>query len=209
MKNQEINKQLIYIIKQLDSMTYNHSVRVMMISSEIEEYLGMTDHKLMYASIFHDVGKVYMPFNILDKNIRLTKLERQIIDLHPYIGYSMLSELGLDEDICRIILYHHGCRPLTIQDVGHYDKDDIYANALILHTVDAFEALTSDRPYHRGVTSKEALKILTREGGYDTKVLEYITEVASKDDITSAIHRMGQEDNNLEFVKKLIMEMEL
>lgn len=115
MKNQEISKQLIYIIKQLDSMTYNHSVRVMMISSEIEEYLGMTDHKLMY-----------------------------------------------------------------------------------------------DRPYHRGVTSKEALKILTREGGYDTKVLEYITEVASRDDMgTSAIHRMGQEDNKFEFVKKLIMEMEL
>lgn len=209
MENQEINNQLICILKQLDSMTYNHSVRVMMISAEIEEYFGMTDHKLMYAAIFHDIGKVYIPFNILDKNIRLTKLERQIIDLHPYIGYSMLSELGIDEDICRIILYHHGSRPFTIQDVGHYDNENIYAKALILHTIDAFEALTSDRPYHRGVTSKEALKILDREGGCDIKVIEYITEVASKDDMTSAIHRMGPEDNKFEFVKKLILEMEL
>ena len=210
MKNREINKQMISIMDKLDSMTYNHLVRVMMISAEIEEYLGMTDHQLMYAAIFHDVGKIYVPFNILDKNRRLTKLEREIIDLHPYIGYSMLSELGMNEDICRIVLYHHGVRPLTIHDVGYYDKNNIYEKALILHTVDAFEALTSDRPYHRGITSKEALKILTREGGYDPKVLEYITEVAGQEDIgTSAIHRMGQEDNKFEFVKELIMGMEL
>lgn len=149
MKKQDFSNQIIDIMKRLDSMTYNHSVRVMMISAEIEEYLGMTDHQLMYASILHDIGKIYIPFNILDKNTRLTKLERQIIDLHPYIGYSMLSELGVDEDICRIILYHHTAT-VNNSDVGHYDKDSIYAKALMLHSIDAFEALTSDRPYHRG-----------------------------------------------------------
>lgn len=209
MKKQDFSNQIIDIMKRLDSMTYNHSVRVMMISAEIEEYLGMTDHQLMYASILHDIGKIYIPFNILDKNTRLTKLERQIIDLHPYIGYSMLSELGVDEDICRIILYHHGPQPLTIQDVGHYDKDSIYAKALMLHSIDAFEALTSDRPYHRGVTSKEAVKIITRGDKYDKKVLEYITGVASKEETgESAVHRMCQEDNRFEFVKKIIMGME-
>lgn len=88
MKNKEINKQMIGIMNCLDSMTYNHSVRVMLISAEIEKHLGMKNHKLMYAAMFHDVGKMYIPFNILDKNIRLTKLERQIMDLHPYIGYT-------------------------------------------------------------------------------------------------------------------------
>ena len=108
----------------------------------------------------------------------------------------MLSELGIDEDICRIILYHHGTQPLTIQDVGHYDKDSVYEKALILHTIDAFEALTSDRPYHRGVISKEALKIMTRGEKYDKRV--------------SAIHRMYQkESNRIDFVKALIREMEL
>jgi len=209
MKKQNFSSQIIEIMTRLDSMTYNHSVRVMMISAEIEEYLGMTDHQLMYASILHDIGKVYIPFNILDKNTRLTRLERQIIDLHPYIGYSLLSELGVSEDICRIILYHHGSHPLTIQDVGHYDKDSIYEKALMLHSIDAFEALTSDRPYHRGVTSKEAVKILVRGGEYDKKVLEYITEVACKEDMgESAVHRMYQEDNKFEFVKNLIMGME-
>lgn len=210
MKDRDVATQMIDMMKRLDSMTYNHSVRVMMISAEIEEYLGMTDHQLMYAALFHDVGKIYTPFNILDKNERLTKLERQIIDLHPYIGYSMLSELGIDEDICRIILYHHGTQPLTIQDVGHYDKDSVYEKALILHTIDAFEALTSDRPYHRGVISKEALKIMRGEK-YDKKVLEYIMEISSKEEMgESAIHRMYQkESNRIDFVKDLIREMEL
>lgn len=211
MKDRDVATQMIDMMKRLDSMTYNHSVRVMMISAEIEEYLGMTDHQLMYAALFHDVGKIYTPFNILDKNERLTKLERQIIDLHPYIGYSMLSELGIDEDICRIILYHHGTQPLTIQDVGHYDKDSVYEKALILHTIDAFEALTSDRPYHRGVISKEALKIMMRGEKYDKKVLEYIMEISSKEEMgESAIHRMYQkESNRIDFVKALIREMEL
>lgn len=211
MKDRDVATQMIDMMKRLDSMTYNHSVRVMMISAEIEEYLGMTDHQLMYAALFHDVGKIYTPFNILDKNERLTKLERQIIDLHPYIGYSMLSELGIDEDICRIILYHHGTQPLTIQDVGHYDKDSVYEKALILHTIDAFEALTSDRPYHRGVISKEALKIMMRGEKYDKKVLEYIMEISSKEEMgESAIHRMYQkESNRIDFVKDLIGEMEL
>lgn len=211
MKDRDVATQMIDMMKRLDSMTYNHSVRVMMISAEIEEYLRMTDHQLMYAALFHDVGKIYTPFNILDKNERLTKLERQIIDLHPYIGYSMLSELGIDEDICRIILYHHGTQPLTIQDVGHYDKDSVYEKALILHTIDAFEALTSDRPYHRGVISKEALKIMMRGEKYDKKVLEYIMEISSKEEMgESAIHRMCQkESNRIDFVKDLIREMEL
>lgn len=211
MKDRDVATQMIDMMKRLDSMTYNHSVRVMMISAEIEEYLRMTDHQLMYAALFHDVGKIYTPFNILDKNERLTRLERQIIDLHPYIGYSMLSELGIDEDICRIILYHHGTQPLTIQDIGHYDKDSVYEKALILHTIDAFEALTSDRPYHRGVISKEALKIMMRGEKYDKRVLEYIMEVSSKEEMgESAIHRMYQKERNrIDFVKDLIREMEL
>ncbi|MCI6066229.1 MAG: hypothetical protein SOR88_00835 [Roseburia inulinivorans] len=71
------------------------------------------------------------------------------------------------------------------------------------------KALTSDRPYHRGLPSKEALKILVREGKYEQRTLEYITEVSSKDEIgTSAIHRNGFE-NKPDFINQLIMGMSL
>ena len=94
-----------------------------------------------------------------------------------------------------------------IDDVN--DNNNVYEKAQMLHTIDAFEALTSDRPYHRGLPSKEALKILAREGKYEQRTLEYITEVSSKDEIgTSAIHRNGFE-NNPDFINQLIMGMSL
>ena len=209
MKNQEINMQAGEMLRRLDSTTYNHSVRVMMISAEVEEYLNLTDHKLMCAALFHDIGKAYVPFDILDKKERLTGLERDLVDLHSYFVYCMLNSIKVEEDICRIVLYHHGFRPLTIRDLGHYDNNNVYEKAQMLHTIDAFEALTSDRPYHRGLPSKEALKILVREGKFEQRTLEYITEVSSKDEIgTSAIHRNGFE-NNPDFINQLIMGMSL
>lgn len=209
MKNQEINMQAGEMLRRLDSTTYNHSVRVMMISAEVEEYLNLTDHKLMCAALFHDIGKAYVPFDILDKKERLTGLERELVDLHSYFGYCMLNSIKVEEYICRIVLYHHGFRPLTIRDLGHYDNNNVYEKAQMLHTIDAFEALTSDRPYHRGLPSKEALKILVREGKFEQRTLEYITEVSSKDEIgTSAIHRNGFE-NNPDFINQLIMGMSL
>lgn len=208
MSKREVNSQLLATLHRLDSTTYNHSIRVVMLASELEEYMGLTDHKLSYAAMFHDIGKLYMSFNILDKNSRLTKLERELVDLHPYIGYMILSDLGIDEDICRIVLYHHSPRPVTIHDVGYYDKSSVYEKARILHTIDAFEALTSDRPYHRGRPSKEALKILAREDGYDAKALEYITAVIENKELgNSAVHRAINYKEPV-MIDNLIMEME-
>lgn len=204
----DINVQLDNILRRLDSQTYNHSVRVMMLASEIEKYLDLPDHRLMTAALFHDIGKLYIPFNILDKSNRLSSLERELIDLHPYIGYKMLSELGVNEDVCRIVLYHHSFKPITISDVGYYDKEDIYENAVILHTVDSFEALTTDRPYHRGLPTKDALQIMEREGNYNKKALEYIMSASSEEDESSAVNRSSHSPRDLSLTN-IIMEMEL
>lgn len=202
---QQIMKQL----EKLDSMTYKHSVRVMLICEEIEEYMGVEDHKLMNAALLHDVGKLYMPGMILDKNGRLTRLEREMIDLHPYIGYTMLTDLGVDEDICRIVLYHHGFKPLCIREPEYYDCSLIYQKACILRTVDSFEALTSDRSYHRGVPSKEAIEILLNENNYDKVAMEYL-KIASADEKykDSAVKRQGR-DVSIESVESMIIKMDL
>ena len=206
--SKEINKELESILRRLDSLTYNHSIRVMMLASEVEDYLCMTEHTLMVAALFHDLGKLYIPFNILDKADRLSPLERELIDLHPYIGYKMLSGLGVCEEICRIVLCHHSFRPLTIQDVGYYDNDEMYNKAVILHTIDSFEALTSDRPYHRGLPPKEAIQILGREGYCDDKTLEYIKEMAYKEDAgISVVNRTNHDKSSC--LTNLIMEMDL
>jgi len=204
-----MKQQIKKYLEQLDSMTFKHSVRVMLISEEIEEYMGLTDHKLMNAALLHDLGKLYIPHNILDKNGRLTKLERELIDMHPYIGYTLLSDLGVDEDICRIVLYHHGFKPLHIRDLEHYDYGCIYQKSSILRTVDSFEALTSDRSYHRGVPSKDAINILLREKNYDEVAMEYLIKASSNISMKSSAVRRGGHDISFECVEKIIDRMDL
>lgn len=150
---------------RLDSTTYNHSVRVMALTLEYEEYIGLEDRILSQAALVHDIGKVYITQKILDKKGKLTDLERLLMELHPYIGYCMLKERNVREDIARMVLYHHGFNPPILSAI-----EDQYANAefvnyasKVLRTLDAFEAITSDRPYHRGIPPKDALPILRKQ----------------------------------------------
>ena len=182
---------------KLDSSTYNHSIRVMLIASEIEESLSFADHGLRDAALLHDIGKIYVSPVILDKVGKLSVLEREIVDLHPYIGYKILQEFGVDENICRIVLYHHGEHPITIQEVSKCRSDYVLKRASMLHTIDVFEALTSDRPYHRGVPAAEALKIMIKEKDHNPEVIKYIANgISGNSSIDSAIHRCYRQDNS-------------
>ena len=178
------------MLEKLDSTTYNHSMRVMLIALEIETTLRLDGHKLSEAALLHDIGKIYISPTILDKKEGLSSLERELIDLHAYIGYSILHGFDIDEDICRIILYHHGSTPITISPIEKYNSEEIYEKAKMLHTIDVFEALTSDRPYHRGMSAKDALSIMKDEKGYHKDVYNYISDMATQsDNINSAVHR--------------------
>ena len=99
---------------RLDATTYNHSVRVMKIASEIESFYGLGDNYLSIAALLHDIGKVYISRKVLDKVSPLTGLEREIISLHPYYGYKILKDYDINEDVCRLVLYHHGMDPLCL-----------------------------------------------------------------------------------------------
>ena len=163
----------------------------------------------MNAALLHDIGKIYIPHSILDKNGRLTKLEREMIDLHPYLGYVILSDLGVNEDICRIVLYHHGFSPLCIRELSHYDSSLIYQKASILRTIDSFEALTSDRAYHRGLPSKEVIDVLLSEKNYDATAMEYLKKTAGESGLKESFVRRNGKDLSVESVEELIEGMEL
>lgn len=185
----DMRRKIISYLEQLDAITFNHSVRVMMIAEELEEFMGIDDHKLMSAAIVHDIGKLYIPHRVLDKNGSLTSLERELIDIHPYVGYSFLKDLGVSEDICRIVLYHHGFSPICIKRLNQYDNASVYQKSVALRTIDSFEALTSDRPYHRGVPSYEAISILLNEGNFDKSVMRFFEKVLEMDIKDSAVRR--------------------
>ena len=175
-----MKERLIELFDRLDSITYNHSVRVMQLAREVEQYYGLPDRKLSDAALLHDIGKVYISHKILDKPDLLTDLERSLVNLHPYIGFRLLEENGIDPDICSIVLFHHGFNPPVLETVSPAETDNIYDKALLLHSIDAFEALTSDRPYHRGFLATEALDIMLKEKRHHQAFLDFLIELTDK-----------------------------
>lgn len=149
------------MLNRLDSYTYNHSVRVMELAAVVEKKLHLKDTHLSEAGLFHDIGKYYISQKVLDKHEGLSSIERQVIDFHAFYSFVTLEYFELPEDICEMALFHHGLQPPVTQGFPMpTPKNDIADKALILQTIDEFEALTSDRPYHRRRTEDEAVSII-------------------------------------------------
>lgn len=202
-----MNSNCIFkFFSRLDSITYNHSVRVAALSVEFERYNKMDNTELSQAALVHDLGKVFISSKILDKVGKLTDLEREIINLHPYIGYQLLKSMDVDENICRIVLYHHGFDPLLLSPVGNYDNRHVCEKSVMLHTIDAFEALTSDRPYHRGFPSHEALDIMCKEEGHHPEVMKYLRIMSNSSNpcLNTCVRRTCQQVN-CSFINDLLI----
>ena len=180
-----INEQVLDKLQLLDSMTYNHCVRTKEIAKEIESKFQMKSNLLSQAALIHDIGKIYVSSKILDKPGRLSPLERQIIDMHAYYGYQILQEINtehgkiksdeiISQDICNLVLFHHGLNPPLLTNIQISISPEIKKYACILHTIDAFEALTTDRAYRRGFTQKKAVEIMDKESSHDRQVLDFL-----------------------------------
>lgn len=161
---------------QLDSTTYNHSIRVWKLALGVEEYYRMEDDSLSTAAFVHDIGKLYISPEILDKHESFTELERELVNLHPYIGYRILEEGSVSEIVRRIVLYHHGMNPKLLASLPDFYSSMVESKAKMLHTIDAFEALTTDRPYRRRMSVKQAAAFLREQEGCHRQVLRFLRE---------------------------------
>ena len=169
----EIPQCVIQKLQMLDSITLNHSVRVAEIASGYEICRKHPNNLLSRAALVHDIGKVYISSKIIDKPGVLSNLEREIVNLHPYIGYKILKEDGVNDKICTIALYHHGINPPILQPTQPYEDDEVLNYAKMLRTIDSYEALTSDRPYRRGFSGQKAIEIMDTEENHHPDVMEY------------------------------------
>lgn len=180
---------IIDLFSSLDSTTYNHSIRVMSLAREFEIANDFKDNKLSTAALIHDIGKVFVAPRILDKVEILSFIERELVDLHAYIGYRILKSFGVEEDVCRIVLYHHGLIPVTLSDMSYFNSGDVKNKALILRTIDAFEALTSDRPYHNALPISRAINVLVQEKTHHPDVIAFLESKVEKSDLYGAIDK--------------------
>ena len=117
---------------------------------------------LQQAAMLHDYGKVLIPKEILNKKGVLTPDEKKIMELHSEFGYELLKQQGVNEEVLKLIKYHHQ-KP----DGSGYpsvNQDFEYGIASqILEAADMYSALTEDRAYHKACTKEEALAIIYHE----------------------------------------------
>lgn len=154
---------LIKMLEALDIITLNHSIRVYEICKIVENELNLHDRKLSEAGLYHDIGKYFITTKLLNKRGKLNKIERAVIDSHSYLSYKILKFYNIEDDICKIALYHHNFKPNIYFDTDIdllSTNDEVKKLSKILKTIDIYEALTADRSYHRGYSSNIAIKMI-------------------------------------------------
>lgn len=172
----KLSNDVLNLLEKLDATTYNHSYRLWEMALGVEEHFKCKNDLLSTAALVHDIGKLYIPGWILNKREGLDTLEREVIDLHPYYGYRILQICGVEEEIRRIALYHHGTEPVVLSALQEYENAEVMEKALMLHTLDVFEALTTDRPYRRRMSVDRACSCMEQETGYHPEILHYLKE---------------------------------
>lgn len=163
-------------IEAKDQYTKGHSQRVMRYSLLIGKGLGLSENSLKtikLAGLLHDVGKIGIPEAIILKKGPLNEHEYKIMKRHPYIGYLIVKDINYLKAGIPFVLYHH--EKLDGSGYPYGLKDDkIPLFARIAAVADYFDALTSDRPYRKGLTFNEALLEIKRYSGlyFDKEVVD-------------------------------------
>jgi HD-GYP domain-containing protein (c-di-GMP phosphodiesterase class II) len=141
-----------------DPYTAGHSQRVQRVAVAVGEELGLTGDRLdalRFGGLLHDIGKLAVPDAILTKPDRLTADEFELIKRHPAEGSRIVGRLGGLRDAVPVIHNHHE----RWDGTGYPDGlagDDIPLEGAIVALADAWDAMTTDRPYHRALTTSEA-----------------------------------------------------
>lgn len=167
-----------------DNYTHGHSLRVANLSCSIARELGLPDSSiqtLQVASILHDIGKLAIPAEILNKKGLLTRKEREIIEAHPGEGARIVSGLSGYEEVADIILSHHE----RLDGQGYPEGIsgmNIPFLARIVAVADTFDAITSDRSYRSISGWSSALKSIIQDTGtrFDARVVSALENLLSQ-----------------------------
>lgn len=167
-----------------DSYTYGHSQRVAHYSQKIAEELGFSEEKcegIYRVALLHDIGKCFIPDEILKKAGGLSEEEVEKVKLHPVKGAEMVKGLSLVPGIYDGILYHHERYDGKGYPTGKKGKD-IPLIGRIITVADAYNAMTSDRVYRGKLTQAQAEKELKENRGtqFDPEIVDAFLKVLKK-----------------------------
>jgi putative nucleotidyltransferase with HDIG domain len=170
-----------YALDAKDPYTHGHSRRVTRYSELIARGMGLDEsevEKLRNAAILHDIGKIGLRLEALNKPHPLSEEERRMFETHPQKGCKILAPIQFFEELTPIIFHHH----------EHYDGtgypegkggEQIPLGARILAVADAYDAMTSDRPYRKAMSLEEAVQELRTHAGtqFDPRVVQAFVSI--------------------------------
>ncbi|QLY40865.1 diguanylate cyclase [Hujiaoplasma nucleasis] len=183
------NKAISAILKTLtDKYDYEkrHSERVMKISAKIGKALKLDDDSikaLSTAALFHDIGKISLPDNILNKADKLTPEEYEVIKTHTSNGYEILNTADEYSELAIHASSHHERydgkgypHGLKGEQIPYYSR--------IICIADAYEAMTSDRPYRRRLSKEKARQEIIDNAGsqFDPKIAKVFIDLLDKEE---------------------------
>lgn len=167
-----------------DRYTYDHSNRVSRLSALLAREMGFSEstvEAIESGALLHDIGKLSMDAEILSKPGPLDADETAAMRLHPLESAEVLRRVELFKGAVDVVRHHHE-RPDGSGYPDGLKADRIPVGARILNVADAFDAMTSDRPYRKKRTTTEALGELRKGSGseFDPVVVEYLLRLLKK-----------------------------
>jgi len=189
------------MIEARDTYTGGHVWRVSQFAKLLASKFGLSNDEAIQLSIggyLHDLGKIGIPDSILRKADKLTDLEFATIKTHPLIGADLLSEHPLANLALDVVLHHHEW--LDGRGYPHgLDGDDLSLNAQLICLADAFDALTSSRPYRKGTKIEDALSLLMKDSGsqFNPGLLEALKALSLGSQL---VHVVGHSDEGIPLI---------
>jgi len=158
----ESNQKLmdIFNVELLDGNLYSHSIGVAQIAIQLMVNLNYNQRDIIetaIGAILHDVGKLYIPYEILYKPGKLTDEEFEIVKKHPEQGYSVLKDKGLSKQSLDVVRYHHE----KSDGSGYpYGLKNIPVSVQLVTIADIFSAMTESRCYHLPLSTVKTLRYM-------------------------------------------------
>jgi HD-GYP domain-containing protein (c-di-GMP phosphodiesterase class II) len=174
-------KTLARTIDAKDHYTFSHSGRAEQYAKLIAEKLNLPEEvvrEIEFAALMHDIGKVGISGHILNKAGSLTEDEKEVLKMHPIIGYNILAPLVFLSSVAPIVLYHQEWYNGKGYPEG-LSGEEIPLGARIISVIDAYDAMTSDRPYRKALGKEYAVSELEKGMGtqFDPKVAKVFIDI--------------------------------
>ena len=178
-------KGLVNAVEYRDKYTVGHSKNVSNLAYKIAQKMNLSRkqcNEIKLACLLHDIGKIGIPENILNKPGPLTKEEFDIVKEHPVIGYNILKDFDFPFPLPEIILQHHE----RLNGSGYpkgLKNDEIKIEAKILAVADTVEAMSLPRPYRKALGTQKALSEINnmKNTHYDPDVVDACISLFKED----------------------------